>query len=101
MQLDLHFSDQLNSSDDDAEEADFSLSLHKKEMPEREDDDEDAFSNNESDGPPDLPSSSSPSVDDEQDDQDSQDLIRESALVFESNDYKQSRRRLAEFTEGQ
>ena len=86
VQMDQDSSLHGNSSGDDAEEADFSPSLHKKEMLEREfdydDDDDGAFSDAESAGPPDLPSSSG---DDEQDDQDRRDFIRESAELFESD----------------
>ncbi len=56
------------------------------------------FFDNESDGPPDLATSSG---DDEEDDQDRQDLIRESAEQIESNGYKRSRQRLAKFTKDQ
>jgi hypothetical protein len=59
VQMDRHSSEHGNSSDDHGEEADYSSSLHKKEMLEREydDDNEDdgAFSENGSDGPPSLP----------------------------------------------
>jgi hypothetical protein len=55
--LDSRSSDQRISIDNNAEEADFSPSLHKKEMLEREyNDDDEAFSDNGSDGQPDLPS---------------------------------------------
>jgi hypothetical protein len=87
VEMDRQSSGHRNSSDDDGEAADFSPSLHKKEMLERKyDDDYDddvAFSQTESKGPPELDSSSS--VDDAQDHQDSQDFIRESAELFKSD----------------
>ena len=102
VQMDRHSSQHGNSSDDDAEEADFSPSLHKKEMLERDfdcdDDDDGAFSDAESEGPPDLASSSG---DDEQDDQDRSDFIKESTELFESDADKKSRKRLADFTKGE
>jgi hypothetical protein len=59
VQLGRHSSEQRNSSDDDAKEADCSPSQHKKQMLERESDDNDgAFSNNVSEGLPVLESSS-------------------------------------------
>ena len=60
-----------------------------------DDDGDGAFSDAESAGPPDLPSSSG---DDEQDDQDRRDFIRESAELFESDADKKSKKRLADFT---
>ncbi len=62
VQMDSHSSEHGNSSDYHGEEADYSPSLHKKEMHERKyDDDYDydgAFLENGSDGPPSLTSSS-------------------------------------------
>ncbi len=80
---DRHSSGQGKFSDKNAEEADCSPSLHKKEMLARENDYDD--DDTESEGPPDHSSSSG---DDEQDNQDSQDFIifRESAELFESDD---------------
>jgi hypothetical protein len=63
MMMDWQSSGNRDSSDDDGEEADFSLSLHKKEMFGRkydvDDDDDGAFSQTESEGLPELDSSSS------------------------------------------
>jgi hypothetical protein len=67
VQRDSHSSGQRKFSDNDAEEADCSLSLNKKEMLAREndyDDEDSIFFNAASGGPPDLCSSSG---DDEQD----------------------------------
>jgi hypothetical protein len=103
VQRDSHSSGQRKFSDDDAEAADCSPSLLKKEMLARENDydDEDSlsvFPDTESEGPPDLSSSSG---DDEQDNQDRQDFIRESAELFESDGHKKSRQRLADFSKGE
>ncbi len=90
------------SSDDYGEAADFSLSLHKKEMLEHkydDDDDDGAFFQTDSEGLPDLESSSS--GDDIQDHQDRQDFIRESAELFESEGDKKSKQRLAYFTKSE
>ncbi len=91
-----------DSSDDDGEAADFSPSLHKKEMLGRKYDDNDddgAFFQTDSEGPPDLESSFS--GDDIQELQDSQDFIRESAELFESDGDKKSKQRLADFTKSE
>ncbi len=61
------------------------------------DDGDGAFSQTESEGPPD----SSSSGDDVQDDQDCQDFIRESAELFESDGAKNSRQRLTNFTKSE
>ncbi len=78
----------------------FSPSLHKKEMLEPKYDDEEdndgAFFQTESEGPPELDSSSP--GDDIQDHQDRQDFIRESAEQFESDGDKKSKQRLTDFT---
>ncbi len=100
VEMDRQSSGHTDSSDYDGEEADFSLSLHKKEMFKRkyddDDDDDGAFSQTESEGLPELDSPSS--GDDVQDHQDSQDFIRESAKLFESDGAKKSKQRLADFT---
>jgi hypothetical protein len=88
-----------DSSDKDGEAADFSPSLHKKEMLKRKYDDDDdndsAFSQTEPEGQPKLDSSSS--GDYIQDHQDCQDFIRESTELFESDGDKKSKQRLADF----
>jgi hypothetical protein len=88
---------------DNGEEADFSSSLHKKEMLERryddDNDDDGAFSETESEGPPELDSSCS--GDDVHHHQDSQDFIRESAEVFKSDGDKKSKQSLADFTKSE
>ncbi len=105
VQMDPHSSEHGNSSDnhgEDSEEADYSPSLHKKEMLEREYDDDDddggAFSEN---GPDGLPSLASSSGDDELDYQDRQNFLRESAELFESDGVKKSRQRLTDYTKGE
>ncbi len=60
--MDWQSSGNRNFGDDDGEEADFSLGLHEKEMLEDkydDDDDDGAFSQTVSEGPPALDSSSS------------------------------------------
>jgi hypothetical protein len=63
VEMDLQSSGNRNSSDDYGEAADFSQSLHKKELLKRKYDDDDdydgAFFQTESEGPPKLDSSSS------------------------------------------
>ncbi len=103
MAADMHrqSSGHCDSSDNDGEAADFSLSLHKKEMLEcqyDDDDDDGAFSQTDSEGPPDLVSSSG---DDIQDHLDRQDSLRESAELFESEGDKKSKQRLADFTKSE
>jgi hypothetical protein len=63
------------------------------------DDDDGVFSQTESEGPPELDSSSS--GDDIRDHQDRQDFIRESAKLFESDGDKKSKQRLADFTKSE
>ncbi len=64
-----------------------------------DDDDDGAFSQTDSEGPPDLESSSS--GDDIQDHQDRQDFIKESAELFASEGDKKSKQRLADFTKSE
>ncbi len=64
-----------------------------------DDDDDDAFSQSDSEGPPDLESSSS--GDDIRDHQDRQDSIRESAELFDSDGDKKSKQRLADLTKSE
>jgi hypothetical protein len=98
VQMDRCSSEHGNSSEDHGAVTDYSPSLHKKEMLERDEDadeDDGALSATEPEGPPYMKSTSG---DDKQDDQDRRDFLRESAERFESDADKKSRQRLVDFT---
>jgi hypothetical protein len=94
--MDRQSSGHSHSSDDHGKEA--GLSLHKKEMREREFDDDD---DDESAFPQCSEQDLSSSGDDPEDDQYRQDFIIESAELFESDFDKKSENRLADFTKSE